>query len=991
MSESAPASANSRLADDRPVGSVHQCPVCCQPKTTFLCSKQTYVIHTCPDCGCDYVCNPPSPEELKAYYSRGNWFEGGEEGGYRNYDEQTSDSLPFVRELLGRFSDKKGSLLDVGCGYGSHLQIAAELGWRCFGVEISEHARTVAMERLCDAATIVATIDDLIPHPFDVILMLDVIEHVSDPFSLFYPLFASGAIQPHTVVIVSTPNGGSLAATSDPVHWTYRHPPSHLTYFKSKTLETFFRALRFTRIDIQGLHPTKSASIESLGLQDYDGLLLEAAGSDFQVFMQERYVPSTWSEIAEYEHFPRYELACRLAPGRKVLDFGCGTGYGSALLATSAASAMGVDIDATALEWARRCHRQSNLSFQQNSDFLAGFEDQSYDLITCFEMIEHVCESDQHRAIQALSRVLRPQGLLLISTPNPEITSLYGANPYHLREMTREEFVDLLKGSFSSVQVVDQYALAGVFFAADDEAYSLESLHGGPIGNAIPLGYVALCSHELQPPLANLGYLDTQRDYISSRLGQERKIVQAQLSAHHSWETAKSLRLELREAQRQLEARIHQISSLGTRGAELERFLHLHQHSRWNRLGQRLRSASFSGSPPVRGVMAVAGAFYRTVLRKPSPLRAGSRALIPAVLEPNDDAHTVRQPQQPSEKRPTVLHAIANFCLGGSSRLVVDLIEALGADFDQPVVTRYIPRPPAYLNLTIYEHAQPSNSAYFQALIDRLQPVFVHVHYWGDCDQDWYEQVFRACEVKGVPVIQNINTPVAPHVSTAVKHDVYVSEYVHQIYGENDEKAMVIYPGSDLSHFAVPDLFSPADDCIGMVYRLENDKLNTRSIEVFIAVARRRPSTRCLIVGDGLLKSVFERMVSQAGVSENFVFPGYVPYKDLPDLYRQMSLFVAPVWKESFGQVSCFAMNMGLPVVGYAVGAIPSIIGDEKLLAHYGDTEGLADLIIELLDDRDRRLEIGLINHAKAQSLYSTEAMLRCYSDLYRSMCAQIV
>ena len=286
MSESAPASANSRLADVRPVGSMHQCPVCCQPKTNFLCSKQTYVIHTCPDCGCDYVCNPPSQEELKAYYSRGNWFEGGEEGGYRNYDEQTSDSLPFVRELLGRFSDKQGSLLDVGCGYGSHLQIAAELGWRCFGVEISEHARAVATERLFDAATIVATIDDLIPHPFDVILMLDVIEHVSDPFSLFYPLFASGAIQPHTVVIVSTPNGGSVAATADPAHWAYRHPPSHLTYFTSKTLETFFQALRFTRIDIRGLHPTKSAPIESLDLQDYDGLFLEAAGSDFQVFMR---------------------------------------------------------------------------------------------------------------------------------------------------------------------------------------------------------------------------------------------------------------------------------------------------------------------------------------------------------------------------------------------------------------------------------------------------------------------------------------------------------------------------------------------------------------------------------------------------------------------------------------------------------------------------------------------------------------------------------
>ena len=128
----------------------------------------------------------------------------------------------------------------------------------------------------------------------------------------------------------------------------------------------------------------------------------------------------------------------------------------------------------------------------------------------------------------------------------------------------------------------------------------------------------------------------------------------------------------------------------------------------------------------------------------------------------------------------------------------------------------------------------------------------------------------------------------------------------------------------------------------------------------------------------------------EAGVADNFVFTGYVTYQDLPNYYRQMSVFVAPVWKESFGQVSSFAMNMGLPVVGYSVGAIPAIIGDEGLVIDFGDSVALADLIIRLLDDRQQRLEIGLRNYIKAQAEYSVAAMVKGYSDLYSSMSASI-
>jgi 2-polyprenyl-3-methyl-5-hydroxy-6-metoxy-1,4-benzoquinol methylase/glycosyltransferase involved in cell wall biosynthesis len=953
----------------------HLCPVCRNRISSPLCNVRGFQINSCSECRADYVINPPNNKELAAFYDRSEWFEGGETGGYSNYDSQTESSIDRIKKFLSTFVGEKQAILDVGCGYGNHLELAASLGWECFGIEPSDHAREIAIKRLGNRAMIVKYAEELIPHLFDVVLMLDVIEHVIEPQSLFYPLFALGGIKETTTILLSTPNAGSTEAINSPSTWRYRHPPSHLVFYSEIALKQLFHNLRFKEVSVHGIHPTEAGGPD--GLSNYHGLEAIACGSDFHDFMHERYVPSTWSEIAEYEHFPRYALACRFATDLKVLDFGCGTGYGTAILAAHADSAVGVDIDASALEWAGRCHRLPNLSFQRSVDFLACYVDQTFDMVTCFEMIEHVSEADQDRTIQALARVLRPEGLLFISTPNPEITSLYGANPYHLRERNREEFLELLSASFKSVQLLDQYALTGVFFSQSPHAYTLQSLQGGPLSQANPLAFIAVCSNGPLPPLENKGYIDTQRDYISSRLRQEEKLVQVKLETY-----------SLRSTVLALES---QLSSLSTRAAELERARDIEQRSRWARLGNRLRATSLYQSTAIRGALGIARTLRQRARSLSSLSGLDQSILTPAALEASDQAYTVRQHKTGRNDKPIVLHAIANFCLGGSSRLVVDLIEALGEDFEQPVVTRYIPRPSAYLNLTIHELPQPSSSSPFQVLINHYKPLFVHVHYWGDCDQDWYGHIFRACELQGVPVVQNINTPVAPYASPAIRQNVYVSDYTRRIHGMNDEQSMVILPGSNLDHFSVSSLAAQADDCIGMVYRLENDKLSSSSIDVFIKVAKLRPATRCLIVGDGTLRPIYEQMVADAGVTDNFVFTGFVPYQDLPGFYQQMSLFVAPVWKESFGQVSAFAMNMGLPVVGYDVGAIPSIIGDERLLARYGDSHGLALRIIELLDDRQKRLAIGERNHKKAQDNYSISAMVKHYSDLYHSISAEVI
>ncbi|UUZ69979.1 glycosyltransferase family 4 protein [Polaromonas sp. P2-4] len=310
-----------------------------------------------------------------------------------------------------------------------------------------------------------------------------------------------------------------------------------------------------------------------------------------------------------------------------------------------------------------------------------------------------------------------------------------------------------------------------------------------------------------------------------------------------------------------------------------------------------------------------------------------------------------------------VLHAIANFMTGGSSRLVVDIVEGLGHIYHQEVLTSFIPAPNAYQGVAVRECRSPYEMV---AFLKKFQPDVLHVHYWGDVDFGWYDKVFRAAEEIGCKVVENVNTPVVPYRCQIVQHYVYVSDYVMRSFGRSGESSVVIHPGSEVEFFSRKGTGDTPENCIGMVYRLESDKLSQQSIDVFIEVAKRRPDTKILIVGDGSFLLPYKQAVLAHEVANSFSFTGAVPYSELPNIYAQMSVFVAPVWKESFGQVSSFAMSMGIPVVGYRVGGLEEIVDDDELLVPAGDSDRLANIIIKLLDDRKMRHLIGERNRLRA-------------------------
>ncbi|MCW0392671.1 MULTISPECIES: glycosyltransferase [Xanthomonas] len=178
-------------------------------------------------------------------------------------------------------------------------------------------------------------------------------------------------------------------------------------------------------------------------------------------FTGERFLPTESGELA-YEHWHRYIWCQELARGRRVLDVACGEGYGSALLADVADAVDGVDIAADAVSGARHTYgSRANLRFHEASATELPFADASFDVVISFETVEHLLE--QERMLEELRRVLKPDGVLVMSSPNRPIYSdaRNYRNEFHVRELDFDEFSTLLGRQFPAVDFYGQRMSSG--------------------------------------------------------------------------------------------------------------------------------------------------------------------------------------------------------------------------------------------------------------------------------------------------------------------------------------------------------------------------------------------------------------------------------------------------------------------------------------------------------------------------------------------------
>jgi GT2 family glycosyltransferase/SAM-dependent methyltransferase len=292
-------------------------------------------------------------------------------------------------------------------------------------------------------------------------------------------------------------------------------------------------------------------------------------------FTGERFVPGVKGAI-EVEHLHRYLFALQFCAGKTVLDIACGEGYGSKLLTSVAASVVGIDIDEASVARAVLAYGSDSMRFLAGRADAIPLPDASIDVAVSFETVEHMAE--QAAFIGELARVLRPGGVLVMSSPDRFVYDRVndGPNEFHIKELSTREFKDLLAGHFSQIALgFQKIAIGSIILPGAASAAKAAMEHFKRTDSAVERSadlleapyVVAVASNLKLPPILWSSYEDfailegMQRDHSAQMaalqssdeqlLATVRRQSEAQLADGQLISEAR-----LAEAQRQAEVRL---------------------------------------------------------------------------------------------------------------------------------------------------------------------------------------------------------------------------------------------------------------------------------------------------------------------------------------------------------------------------------------------------------------------------------------------------
>ncbi len=257
----------------------------------------------------------------------------------------------------------------------------------------------------------------------------------------------------------------------------------------------------------------------------------------------ERMVPELHRQTMAYgDHIARYESAMPFVDGKVVLDIASGSGYGSKMLSRKAKKVYGVDINTDAVKYAQENYSADNIEFIQGSGTAIPLKDDSVDAVVTFETLEHIEEAEQF--IKEIKRVLRKDGVLVLSTPND--VEFPEGNHFHVHEFEYEELRDILKKYFKNA---DSYYQATWIYTAIADADTIlnqndaeiRTIQVAPIERDKALFFMWVCSDErITDKVKSLGVIAEhwsakQRDihdkkveaYIKKTIRHYEKIVKA--------------------------------------------------------------------------------------------------------------------------------------------------------------------------------------------------------------------------------------------------------------------------------------------------------------------------------------------------------------------------------------------------------------------------------------------------------------------------------
>lgn len=232
-------------------------------------------------------------------------------------------------------------------------------------------------------------------------------------------------------------------------------------------------------------------------------------------FTGERLVPGACDPDLENEHLARYCFAEPLCAGRRVLDAGCGVGYGSQRLAGAGATVIAVDNDAESLRYGQSTHPGG--CFLQGDCVALPFQEGSFDLVVAFEVIEHL--SGWADLIREAARVLAPEGLFLVSTPNRACyrTAGQAPNPFHVHEFDHDEFRGALAECFAHCAVYAENHVPAIAFTNDDDDAGRVAFGDRRDRPAEADFFLAVCSGEARSLPPSFAYLPAVANVLRER------------------------------------------------------------------------------------------------------------------------------------------------------------------------------------------------------------------------------------------------------------------------------------------------------------------------------------------------------------------------------------------------------------------------------------------------------------------------------------------
>ena len=170
---------------------------------------------------------------------------------------------------------------------------------------------------------------------------------------------------------------------------------------------------------------------------------------------------------------------------------------------------------------------------------------------------------------------------------------------------------------------------------------------------------------------------------------------------------------------------------------------------------------------------------------------------------------------------------------------------------------------------------------------------------------------------------------------------------------------------------------------VGRLTEVKNQKL---IIDAFGKVHKQLPQTRLVIAGDGPLRSELEQQARSLGIASSITFLGY--QSDIASVLSELDIFLLSSVSEGTPLVVIEAMAAGCPVIATDVGGLSEMIEDQQsgMLVPSGDAISLANRMLELASDKERRDRLGKRGREIAQARYSLHRMVREYREIYEAM-----